>query len=267
MSDQDTLDLPGREVATTGGDPYAAYGAKVGTTGQFMSFSRVGEFEAGQDKEQVPFGTRVVANMPGLRVGWRRWFGKQVTDDLTELLTDGQPIARRDTLGDMDQALWERDEKGIPRDPWQVSNILELSDGETNYIFSTSSKGGIGAIGRLCIAYAKERRMYPGMLPIITLNRDSYPHKTYGKTYFPVFEIVGWTDADSPSVEDAGGEDTGELPDGERHSQGQRAANPTQAADNQPAASASPTTKSLSNALETARMTPAGRAAHRPTRF
>ena len=202
------LDLPmttqgsRREVVSAGGDMYDVfgdYGAKA-QDGTFLSFSRVGEFEAGQDKEQVPFGTRVIANMPGLRQGWRCWIGGKVVDDRTELLVSRIPQQRRNELGDMDQGLWERDKEGKPRDPWVETDILEMRGDGANYIFSTTSKGGRGAIQRLCAAFNKAGRMRPGMLPIITLERDSYPHKEYGKTYFPVFEIVGWADADILSL-------------------------------------------------------------------
>lgn len=257
MNDLDMYTERSTAIAPGGGDPYAAYGAKVGTTGQYLSFKN-GEYQYGQNKDELPIGTRLVANMSGLRVGWRRWYGGQVTDDLTELLNDRPQTAQRNTLGDNDESAWEKDDEDRPRDPWQLTNILELSDGEQTFIYSTASNGGIRAIGRLCTAYGKERRMRPGMLPIITLGKDFYIHKpkpgqqSRGKIYFPVFEIVGWTDEDNPSVE--GGEDTGELPDGERRVQGQRAANPTQEG---VVSQTSTMTKSPSN----------GAAGRRPTRF
>jgi hypothetical protein len=208
MDDTDLLNRTGdvaepraTAVAKTGVDPFASYGAKVGKTGQYLSFNRAGEFVFGQSQEELKAGARLVANMPGLRIGWRRWFANQVTDDLTEPLVESPQIAPRNTLGDMDQALWEKDNEGKPRDPWQLTNILDLSDGEQTYIYSTGSKGGINAIGRLCAAYGKERRMRPGMLPIITLGRDSYNHPIFKKMYVPEFKIVGWTDEENPSLD------------------------------------------------------------------
>lgn len=203
MNDLDLIQNTRREIVSTGSDPFAAYGAKVGKTGQYLSFKN-GEFLYGQTNEELPLDSRLIANMPGLRIGWRRWFDGQVTDDLTELLVDQVPMRPRTELGDNDPALWERDDTGKPRDPWQLTNVLELSDGEETYIYSTGSKGGIGAIGRLCTAYARERRQRPDMLPIIKLGRDFYNHAQYGKTYFPVFEIVGWTDAEDPSLDSDG---------------------------------------------------------------
>lgn len=197
---------PGRgntTVATNGADPYASYGAKVGTTGQYLSFKN-GEFLYGQTSEELPIGTHLIANMPGLRIGWRCWKNMEVVSDLTELLTDMRPIQRREELGDHDKSLWEMDDKDKPRDPWQLTNVLELTDqtGEV-YIYSTSSRGGIGAIGRLCKEYGREYRMRPGMLPVIELGRDFYTHKTYGKTYFPEFTIVDWVDENEPFDDEA----------------------------------------------------------------
>jgi hypothetical protein len=225
MSNVDIIDnSPSRAIATTGADPYSAYGAKVGTTGQFLSFKN-GEYLYGQNADELKLGTKLIANMPGLRIGWRRWFGGQVTDDLTEPLIDAPPIRSRKDLGDNDQSEWEKDDRGEPRDPWQMTNILDLSDGRETYIYSTGSKGGIGAIGRLCAAYGKERRQRPGMLPIITLGRDFYNHTKFGKTYFPKFEIVGWTDEVSPSVDSDADDDVPFDP-----APGQRAENPTKVA-------------------------------------
>lgn len=202
----DVIERPSTAVAVTGADPYAAYGAKVGVQGQFLSFKN-GEFLYGQDDKEIPLGSKLAANMVGLRIGWRRWYDAKVTDDLTVPLVDQQqPQQPRSTLGDDDQSRWETDDKGQPRDPWQLTNVLEMagSDGE-NFIYSTGSKGGIGAIGRLCKEYGKLYRQHPNEVPIVELGRDSYNHPTYGKTYFPVFTIVGWTDENALTIASDGG--------------------------------------------------------------
>jgi hypothetical protein len=49
--------------------------------------------------------------------------------------------------------------------------------------------------------------MQPGMLPIIELQRDSYNHSIFGKTYVPDFKIVGWTDENAPSVDEPGADE------------------------------------------------------------
>jgi len=217
--------MTGQDLLDTRSDPYARAAASANAQGQFLTFNRVGNFVAGQDKTKIPHGTRLIANMAGLRDGWRRWFGGRVDEDLTELVSAFPKFQSRSQLGDNDKSLWEKDDKGVPRDPWQRTYILEMADDQgTIYIYATQSNGGRNAISDLCRRYSDEYRMRPGMAAIITLGRDSYEHKTWGETYVPVFEIVGWTDADNPSTKgeaDAGGALNSE------HVAGQRAANPT----------------------------------------
>src|SRR4029078_12306597 len=62
------------------------------------------------------------------------------------------------------------------------------------WTFSTSSRGGHGAIGKFSRAYAHPRAKKPGGLPRISLKGDSYPHpdRQYGRIKVPVFELAGW---------------------------------------------------------------------------
>jgi hypothetical protein len=185
------------DLTTIGRNPYESYAASLPQQGTFLKFNK-GEYLAGQDSHEVPLGTRMVANMAGLQVGWVKWWDEKPAESRTTLLIDQKPLELRSALGDEDKDLWETDRDGKPRDPWQFTNTIDFvdEDGE-RFIFSTSSKGGIGAIGKLCREYGKLMRQNPGMVPIIELSRDHYIHKEYGKTYTPVFKIVGWADEDT----------------------------------------------------------------------
>lgn len=212
--------------ANTGSDPFTSYAAKVTQqTGQFLTFKN-GEYLYGQDAAELPLGTKLAANVAGLMIGWRRWFGGKVTDDLLDLLTEQKPLPTRSALGDNDPAMWEKDDRsGAPRDPWMFTNSLTLVDNEgETYIYSTGSKGGLNAIGQLCKAYGQEYRQRSGMVPIVELANDFYIHATYGKTYVPVFNLVGWTD--EGAIEMGATDESGpaELP--APAPKGQRAANP-----------------------------------------
>jgi hypothetical protein len=193
------------DLTPTGGggdDPYSAYAAKVvQQEGTFLSF-KTGEWLYGKDGDSLSLGTKLIANLPGLKIGWLRWQNKQVTDDRMELLTTQTIRLRREELGDLDETLWDIDSAtGKPRDPWRFTNALQLSTDDAEvYIYGTSSKGGLNAIGRLCQVYGREYRQRPNMLPIVELQKDFYMHQTYGKTYFPVFNVVGWTSSDNPTT-------------------------------------------------------------------
>lgn len=220
----DLMERTGTSVAVTGVDPYSSYGQKVGVQGDFLTFKN-GEFTYGQDAKTLPMGTRLAVNMPGLRIGWRRWYGGQLTDDLTELLSEHPRVQRRDELGSDDPAMWEKDQDGKARDPWSLSNVIEFMDGEgRRYIYASAAKGAINAIGKLCAEYGKLYRQRPGQVPIIELACDSYMHPVYKKTFVPVFTpIVGWTYENTLAMDD-------EPSMANPTAAGKSAANPTQAA-------------------------------------
>jgi len=184
----------GGALAIPGHNPYASYGEQAAGARDFLKFEK-GEWSIGADGEEVPLGTRLVANMAGLKIGWQRWENKKPDREVMGLVAEGYQPPRRHELGDEDKALWEKDEKtGVPRDPWQLTNVLPLksANGEVDAVYSTSSRGGIGAIGQLCKDYGKLFMQKPGMLPVIELGTDSYKHSDYGKVFVPSLKLVDW---------------------------------------------------------------------------
>jgi hypothetical protein len=75
--------------------------------------------------------------------------------------------------------------------------ITRLDAGSETYNFTTGSKGGLACVSRLTRAYGRrvQDKKVPG-LPVVELRADHYRHRTYGKIFYPVMHIVGWTDAD-----------------------------------------------------------------------
>ncbi len=225
-------------------DPFTAYAAKVAPpSGQYLSFDK-GVWLFGIDKSRLAHGTRLAANVAGLLIGWRKWYAGRVEQDLLEPLVAQVPPVSRSSLGDMDQAMWETDQRtGAPRDPWQFTNTLQLVDNEgESYLFSTASKGGLGAIGALCKSYGQEYRQRPGMVPIVELGGDSYMHSNseYGLIHTPKLTIVDWAPEGALTIDPAG-EQAPPLPPPAAVPQGrQRAANPPQAAPQQSTTTTSP---------------------------
>lgn len=208
----------GGAVSPSGGyDPYAAYGEKAAATKTFLKFQK-GEYTYGQSDDEMAIGTRLVANMAGLQQGWQKWVDKKPEQEIMELVASGKELPKRLDLGDLDKSTWARDKDDKPQDPWQFTNVLGLKDAKTGeeYTFSTSSRGGIGAIGQLCKEYGKLYRMKPGFLPVIELQVDSYKHSDYGKVWVPVLKLVDWVKEDD-LLSDAGaggggGEEAAEPP-------------------------------------------------------
>jgi len=191
----------GTAVGAVAGNYFQSYGEQVSQrsiVGKLLKFSK-GDFLMGEDNEEVAVGTQLIANMDELMVGWIRWADSKPTEQIMGRVAEGYQPPRRNELGDDDKSRWEVDEQGRERDPWQFSNYLIMKtpgeDGEDSlFTFTTSSRGGLNAIGELCKAYGKEMRQRPDEFPIVALEVGSYQHsnKAYGRIKFPIFKIVGW---------------------------------------------------------------------------
>lgn len=192
----------GTAIVNPGGNFFQSYGDQVSQrsiVGKLLKFSK-GDFLMGEDNEEIEEGTQLVANMDELMVGWIRWADSKPTDQIMGRVSDGYQPQRRNELGDNDKTQWEIDEQGRERDPWQFSNYLIMkkpgeSGDDALFTFTTSSRGGLNAIGELCKTYGKEMRQRPDEFPIVALEVGSYQHsnKAYGRIKYPIFKVVGWT--------------------------------------------------------------------------
>lgn len=180
---------------------FESYGDQVSQksiVGTLLKFSK-GDWLAGESNEEVKPGTQLIANMDELLVGWVRWEGGKPSDQIMGQVAKGYQAPKRNTLGDDDEADWERDDNGKPRDPWQFTNYLILKEPGTEgddgmFTFATSSRGGLNAIGELCKLFGRTVKMKPGKYPIVALKVDSYmhPNKAYGRIKVPVLDVIGW---------------------------------------------------------------------------
>jgi hypothetical protein len=189
------------EIARPTTNPWLDYGNAAtarAIVGLLLKFSK-GDYLAGTEDEPVPTGTRLIANMDSLLIGWVRWEDNVPVEQQMGLVMDNYQPANRKDLSHTDKALWDRDDKGKERDPWQFTNYLVLFDKqnpETVYTFATSSGGGRDAIGELSKAYGKAMRQRPDQYPVIELGVGQYRHRdrTIGWVKYPTFRIVDWVD-------------------------------------------------------------------------
>ena len=188
------------QLAPQGDDPFQQYGEAAKQTaivGKLLKFSK-GDWTAGEYNEPVEDGTTFVANMDELLIGWIRWQDMKPTDHVMGKVSKRYQPPRRPELGDLDSSIWDTDETGKARDPWQMSNYLLMQgtgddDGEL-YTFTTSSRGGLNAVGDLCLKYGKMGRQKPNQYPVVKIGTGSYLHsnKAFGRIKYPTFTIVGW---------------------------------------------------------------------------
>jgi hypothetical protein len=169
----------------------------------FARFSKQGEYEI-SDTETIPAGTRCVAHADEIEFGWRKWQDNKVVATRAGRVADCYVPPKRSDLGHTDESQWEIQDDGSRRDPWQSYASVPLTRLDTgeSYKFSVSSKGGLRAINGLTRVYGRrvQAKGDAAGLPIVELRSDSYKHKQYGKIFFRVLHVVGWTDASGKSL-------------------------------------------------------------------
>ena len=210
--------------AQSADNPFTQYGRSAAGrsfVGDLLLFDKYGEYHAGQEKIEVPLGTKLHAYMDSFSVGWQRWEDSVPVELIMGPVARGYIPPKRDTLGHLDKTQWEQFPDGREKDPWVFTNTLvlvDLAESEPRfYTFSTSSKGGINALGALALRYGEHLRLKPDESPIIDLGRDSYQHsnKSYGEIRVPVLKIVGYVPTKNlPAIEGIDTDVPPQLPSG-----------------------------------------------------
>jgi hypothetical protein len=187
-------------------NPFTRHGIVAGGGGHIehtlLKFTQ-GDYVAGKEADEIPEGTLMIVGMDTTQVGWQKWEDQRVVDECIGLLIDGFVEPAREELGDNDKSLWEADDDGRPRDPWSPVNFVQMIDAKDHskkYTFTSSSKGGIGAIAKLCTEYGREiDRGRDGQYPVVRFDVGSYLHKdrSLGRIKFPSFPIVGYVDKET----------------------------------------------------------------------
>ena len=186
-------------------DAFVSFGKSTQTKsfiGDLLKFAK-GDWLLGQDDVELKAGTTMTAVMPLMVIGWLKWEDGRPVDQNAGRIAEGFVAPARKDLGDTDKELWEVDQEGSPRDPWQYTVSIPLMTEAGDFCtFSTSSKGGATAVGMLAEMYGKNIRANPGKLPVVELSSDAYnhPNKAYGRIKVPRFLVAGWTD-DKPVME------------------------------------------------------------------
>lgn len=103
--------------------------------GKLLKFSK-GDWTYGVDGLELPAGTRLVALMTTLTIGWQRWANGKPMDTRFGLVANGYQPPNRRELGDEDSAVWEVDANGDARDPWAFVNRFVLIRPDAQYSHS-----------------------------------------------------------------------------------------------------------------------------------
>jgi len=85
----------------------------------------------------------------------------------------------------------------------QLGMSLKCTSGEDKDLearYTVTSVGGKKAVQALALAIAAQvEKDQSRPVPIVRLRKEHYTHKSYGRIYTPVFDIVEWVGMDGPA--------------------------------------------------------------------
>lgn len=144
-----------------------------------------GIFVYGQENIEVEEGSLWALNPASMEHGWACWDDGQLLGE--QMVPFNLPQPRRDALPDYG-----------PDREWkqQVSARMKCRTGEdvdVEVLYKGTSLGQRNAFKELIIKIMQRVKQDPGhFVPVVELNMDSYQHKKYGKTFFPVLDLYGF---------------------------------------------------------------------------
>lgn len=177
-------------------------GIRVAGGEPILRMGRDGIWIYGADNVEVEDGSTWAINPMSLTHGFICWkVIPEGSKEKPELLGEEtrsmfQPLPNKDSLPDYGH-------------PWAevLSVQLKCVSGEDEgeqVLYKTSSTGGLRAMKELIGSIMEAIDKHPETpVPVVQLKSDSYPHKQYGKTYFPVIAIENWVSMDGVAEEAA----------------------------------------------------------------
>jgi hypothetical protein len=173
--------------------------AEAGPAGVvILKMDKTGHWVFGADQTEVEADATWAINPFSFIHGFIAWGDGEVLGE--KMVSVSAPLPEMDAAPAGAKRGWET----------QVGMSLKCLSGEDKDMearFSSTSVGGKRAVQTLAVAIANQVEADQSKpVPVVRLKKDHYAHKSYGKIYTPVFEIVEWVgmDGDSaPEVEEA----------------------------------------------------------------
>jgi hypothetical protein len=170
----------------------------AGTAGiVILKMDKTGHWVFGADQTEVEDDSTWAVNPFSFVHGFIAWGDGEV---LGEKMTGVQhPLPELDAAPPSAKRGWET----------QIGMSLKCLTGEDKDMearFTTTSVGGKKAVQALGVAIATQvEKDQSKPVAIVRLKKDHYVHKSYGRIYTPVFEIVEWAsmDGEAPAAEEA----------------------------------------------------------------
>jgi hypothetical protein len=166
----------------------------VGPAGTvILKMDKTGHWVFGADQTEVEDDAAWAINPYSFVHGFIAWGDGEVLGEKMASVT--QPLPELDAAPAGAKRGWEM----------QIGMALKCRNGEDKDMearFTTTSVGGKKAVQALGIAIATQVDKDPSKpVPVVRLKKDHYTHKSYGRIYTPVFEILEWVGMDGAETE------------------------------------------------------------------
>ena len=168
-----------------------------------IKMDKTGHWVYGADQTEAEDDARWAVNPFSFVHGFIAWGDGEVLAEKMASVT--QPLPELDAAPPSAKKGWEQ----------QVGLMLKCLTGEDAGLecrYTTTSVGGKRAVQQLAVAIAAQvEKDADKPVPIVILKKDHYQHRSYGRIYTPVFEIIEWVSmdgeekADTPAAENAEG--------------------------------------------------------------
>jgi hypothetical protein len=171
--------------------------ADVGPAGgvAIIKMDKGGHWVFGSEQTEVEAESTWAVNPFSFVHGFIAWGDGEVLGE--KMVSVAQPLPELDTAPPGAKKGWES----------QVGCSLKCVSGEDKGMearYTVTSVGGKRAVQTLAVALADQvEKDQSKPVAIVRLKKDSYAHKSYGKIYTPVFEIVEWVGMDGEEAADA----------------------------------------------------------------
>jgi hypothetical protein len=160
-----------------------------------IKMDRTGHWVFGADQTEAESDSTWAVNPFSFVHGFIAWGDGEVLAE--KLVPVTEPLPELDAAPPGAKKGWEP----------QTGLSLKCISGEDTGMearFTTTSVGGRKAVQTLAVEIATQVDKDPSKpVPIIKLGKDHYTHKSYGRIYTPVFEVVEWISMDGETDEPA----------------------------------------------------------------
>lgn len=166
-------------------------GGDVGVA--IIKMDKGGHWVFGAEQTEIEEGSTWAVNPLSFVHGFIAWGDGEVLGE--KMVSIANPLPDLDEAPAGAKKGWES----------QVGMSLKCVSGEDKGMearYTVTSVGGKRAVQTLAVALADQvEKDQSKPVAIVRLKKDSYQHKSYGKIYTPVFEIVEWMSMDGEAPE------------------------------------------------------------------